>query len=563
MLTGGSEWTLEDTIELKNISIPDPKAEIDLNFIFTADNPSPRSSPYDDDNNSGSLSPSTSLVSMTRTKSVPSLSTIFTVRKCIAEHGNKTGMLQQKHLVQLDWVSTEDGSHILTVGVGSRILMYSQVSNDIVQSSKRSSTRQPADKSTQPFGQAMKDASHRRSVFQKTKSMVVDDHQEEIKWMKLRSIELSTADGLPPLPMHLSWVRGGILVVGMDNEMHVYSQWRGSGTNDVLTVENDNRSFEDAGLSMSISTLKPPQHFKPSLSVPSFKHLNTLSLRKEKVLGSESNLLRFSLSKDKSESSTSLSAIHEFGLFEAARQANPVLPQYHPKKLMELLNFGKIRRVKAILAHLVRYIAGGDIHPTVDMDEYDKDDGKWSQNRSRGISVSGASPGDMPVMQHLQEEPKLDYKEISSIPPLPMYALLAADEDNTVAKADTMTPGGKVGTAMDQDYGDLFDNGPSMDDELDTNVGLSSSADSRPIRTRLQSTMTSSRQNPYYFGPEHSMALTGHLTHAQLPGLSSLDQMYLLAVGDTVATTKMDFADRMETDKPGIYQLRVNFVKFL
>lgn len=44
--------------------------------------------------------------------------------------------------------------------------------------------------------------------------------------MQLRRIQLKTADGLPPLPMQISWVRDGILVVGMDSEMHVYSQWK-------------------------------------------------------------------------------------------------------------------------------------------------------------------------------------------------------------------------------------------------------------------------------------------------------------------------------------------------
>lgn len=44
--------------------------------------------------------------------------------------------------------------------------------------------------------------------------------------MKLRKIDLTTADSLPPLPMQMSWVRDGILVVGMDSEMHVYSQWK-------------------------------------------------------------------------------------------------------------------------------------------------------------------------------------------------------------------------------------------------------------------------------------------------------------------------------------------------
>ncbi len=43
----------------------------------------------------------------------------------------------------------------------------------------------------------------------------------------------------------------------------------------------------------------------------------------------------------------------DFGLFEAAHIACPVLPQYHPKQLMELLSSGKIRWVKAILGHLV------------------------------------------------------------------------------------------------------------------------------------------------------------------------------------------------------------------
>lgn len=46
----------------------------------------------------------------------------------------------------------------------------------------------------------------------------------------------------------------------------------------------------------------------------------------------------------------------DYGLFEASRMACPVLPQYHPKQLMELLNSGKIRWVKAILAHLVRWV---------------------------------------------------------------------------------------------------------------------------------------------------------------------------------------------------------------
>ena len=58
---------------------------------------------------------------------------VTSVKKCIAKTGNKTGVLQQKHLVQLDWAPTEDGSHILTVAVGSKILFFSPVSNEIAE----------------------------------------------------------------------------------------------------------------------------------------------------------------------------------------------------------------------------------------------------------------------------------------------------------------------------------------------------------------------------------------------------------------------------------------------
>lgn len=48
--------------------------------------------------------------------SVPSYATLSTLKKSIEQRGNVCP-LSQKHLVQLDWVSKEDGSHILTVGV--------------------------------------------------------------------------------------------------------------------------------------------------------------------------------------------------------------------------------------------------------------------------------------------------------------------------------------------------------------------------------------------------------------------------------------------------------------
>lgn len=54
--------------------------------------------------------------------------------------------------------------------------------------------------------------------------------------------------------------------------------------------------------------------------------------------------------------------------------------------------------------------------------------------------------------------------------------------------------------------------------------------------------------NPYAFLPAHSKLLGRQLMRISLPGLSSLDQMYLVALADTVAHTKMDFADRFQQD---------------
>ena len=66
-----------------------------------------------------------------------------------------------------------------------------------------------------------------RPLLKQASSMVLPlSCNDEIRWMRIRSTPLQTADSLPPVPMQLSWVRHGILVVGMDSEMHIYSQWK-------------------------------------------------------------------------------------------------------------------------------------------------------------------------------------------------------------------------------------------------------------------------------------------------------------------------------------------------
>ncbi|XP_070175544.1 dmX-like protein 2 isoform X2 [Littorina saxatilis] len=565
--TGGAEWVLEDTIELENIKIPDPQAEIELNQVLPAQPSLPPGMSIFNDPFAGipgipSIPNLSSLSggSMSRTKSVPSLSTLQSVRKSIAEQGNRLGLLKQKCLVQLDWVSTEDGSHILTVGVGTKILAYCQVSTEVAQASLKSNTA---------VGGGIYDVGKKPDVFhhrpkgllQKSKSLAMDDYEEEIRWMRLRAVELETADGLPPLPMHISWVRGGILVVGMDNEFHVYTQWRGNnsdssatttttssaitaGSTDVTDSQEltmDRRTLTEANLASMVSSAalsksyKSMSNFKSSLAMSRQERTNVSSGKRDswrKPGGSEG---KGSLAR--SDSTSSLSVMHDFGLFEAARLANPVLPQYHPEQLKALLSFGKIRRVKAILAHLLRCIIGSDRMQAMFVDDADTEDSTFLRPaaRTKSISVTEDEIDGIAVVS----DDSFEFMEINSIPPLPIYALMAADDDNSAAN---MEIAGNAEPSNQQDYSELFST--AKEEILDL-----SDDDGKP--KRLHSGSNNLQMSPYAFSPAHSKVLSKQLMRISVPGLNSLDQMYLVAMADTVAHCKMDFADRFTESKEG------------
>jgi DmX-like protein len=95
----------------------------------------------------------------------PSFSTLHTLRKSISERGNVCP-LTQKHLVQLDWVSNEDGSHILTVAVGSTVMLFTPVSSDLAQANMK----------------AMKESqSTNRPILRKASSLAAPHFVDEIR----------------------------------------------------------------------------------------------------------------------------------------------------------------------------------------------------------------------------------------------------------------------------------------------------------------------------------------------------------------------------------------------
>ncbi|XP_053667929.1 dmX-like protein 2 [Anopheles marshallii] len=557
--TGGSEWVLEDTIHLKNIHLPRIQADhnLDLSYLYDTrtlqkkqrlnqvlhtlshdDARSPRSV-------NGDVTPEALAKPGTGLLAVPSFSTLQSLRKSITEHGN-TCPITQKHLVQLDWVSKEDGSHILTVAVGSKILLFTPVCSDLAQSNMK----------------AMKESqSTNRPLLRKASSLAQPHFNDEIRWMKLRQIELTTADGLPPLPMQISWVRDGIFVAGMDSEMHVYSQWKPQSNslynvNHQLDIDDmyDTRNLKDEDL-RSMAQDSTQRRLANVSSMPVLSRVSSINLnqmlssadanKKKKPLGAASTgqigaVAAAAMAADQQQSPGHHDYMTDYGLFEASRIACPVLPQYHPKQLMELLNSGKIRWVKAILAHLVRCISGSYTVRGCGGDEESLNRQRgWSRTRTLSISCPAGTVSPLEPRgstTQIPEELTLDYAEITSIPPLPLWTLLAADKESTSSNLQQ----------NDEDYNELFESNTadeSLDDLLDDESGGGEMNRHTDRRSSLPE-----KHYLSHFGPRQGQLLSRLLTHTHLPGLSSLDQMHLLALADTVSTCNIDFAERFAID---------------
>uniref|UniRef100_A0A8B9GNT3 Dmx like 2 n=1 Tax=Amazona collaria TaxID=241587 RepID=A0A8B9GNT3_9PSIT len=448
--TGGSEWVLEQTIHLDDLvkvgSVLDSRVSVDSNlFVYSKSDTFLNKDKY----------------------LVPSI----------------------KHLVHLDWVSKEDGSHILTVGVGANIYMYGRLSGIVTD---QTSSKDGVAVITLPLGGSIK---------QGIKS----------KWVLLRSIDLvSSVDGTPSLPVSLSWVRDGILVVGMDCEMHVYAQWKhsirfGDGESDVFTTED--------------STTQDP--LKTSLIAKKSSVIDRAGIVDD-VFGTPT-------------------VIQDGGLFEAAHVLSPTLPQYHPTQLLELMDLGKVRRAKAILSHLVKCIAG-EVAIVKDTEAGEGTGPK--RHLSRTISVSGSTAKDTITAG---KEGTRDYTEIDSIPPLPLYALLAADQDATFVTEETAKiPQGSEHHAKrktEDQYSDLFQV-PSVTTE--------DFIDFEPEKRESKSKVINlSQYGPTYFGREHASVLSSHLMHSSLPGLTRLEQMFLVALADTVATTSTELDENRDKNYSG------------
>ncbi|XP_007947353.1 dmX-like protein 1 [Orycteropus afer afer] len=398
-----------------------------------------------------------------------------------------------KHLVHLDWMSREDGSHILTVGIGSKLFMYGSLAGNVQEQTGKESLAFP--------------------LWESNKVLPLS------KFVLLRSVDLvSSVEGSPPFPVSLSWVRDGILVVGMDCEMHVYSQWQPSSKQELVIADSYNGSTPSI-----VSLIKQSNSSSFGLHPPKKTLTRSMTSLAQKICGK------------KTACDPSVD-IEDSGLFEAAHVLSPTLPQYHPLQLLELMDLGKVRRAKAILSHLVKCIAG----EVVALNEAESNHER--RLRSLTISASGSTTRDP---QAFNKSENTDYTEIDSVPPLPLYALLAADDDScysSLEKSSNQCTLKKSNQLSNESYDELFQ--------------ISSlTSDSHVLETDEENTkprvIDLSQYSPTYFGPEHAQVLSGHLLHSSLPGLSRMEQMSLMALADTIATTSTDIGESRDKSQGG------------
>ena len=211
--SGGIEWIMEDKIVLKNIELPLVVPPVDQKVFESQDRYNSafaklQKNLYDGSKEEGWKTTSTHI------SKVPSSATLSKLKQGF---GHASHLVQQRQLVQLDWVSKEDGSHLLTVAVANKVLLLTTVSQEIATACKLNANEMKKSQSS----------AVQRPLLRKSSSISLQPCIDELKWMIFRKIDLQTADGLPPLPMSVSWARDGVLMCAMDNEVAVYSQWGG------------------------------------------------------------------------------------------------------------------------------------------------------------------------------------------------------------------------------------------------------------------------------------------------------------------------------------------------
>lgn len=319
-------------------------------------------------------------------------------------------LVLEENMIELSWLHLENGSYLLALAFNNSIFIYN--------------------KDRKEFENGL---------------------QSSI-WVILK--DFSLFDDKSPLRLTtISWSRGGFFMVGVENEIQVYSQWEDT---EEVTLNNKTISLFDGG--------RVNEH-------------------------------GFIITKNS---------------FTEACKSMCTLPQYHPYHLIELLNLGKLRRVRLILRHLLHCVSGNQLtsESNLEADDFQKDPEVKLQSRTRTFSEIStfSSNGDNSILKTNSNV------TISVIPPLMLSTLTSVDRNKNIETIDGQN------AAVQGVYSVLFNQKVDDDDE-----------------DKLDSPKCSS-----HYGVSQAKQLNEYLEKSQLPGITSQEQMYLLLLSETVASTDYD-----------------------
>lgn len=362
---------------------------------------------------------------------------------------------------------------------------------------------------------------------------------------RVQSVDLVTR--ITGLPIDPAWLRDGILIVEyLDKESSLITRW--------FADDNGRKLVRTSSRIPHSPSCKSNNHSSFREIESSGHHLPSVD---EEVA---SKPLQLAGMKRSSQDSRSMDMKDSYRVSEMAGNIN-ILPQYHLKQLIELLAFGKLQRVKAILNHLVNCLVSFESSREKDFDTTKS--APWA-HRSRTLSIVAQSAQsfhdsfdiDNPssnIQQQVVEEIELDYIEVTSIKPLPLYSLLNADVERPTKEIDS-----KAATREEfsVSYESIMKARSQVDETLDEILGQSTIETLNKQKENLKRMAKDGSDKGMLtnFNPKKAKLLTRVLTHTHLPGLSNIDQMHLLAVADAVAlfdASPDDYNDIQDEDYDG------------
>nr|CDS22208.1 dmX protein 1 [Echinococcus granulosus] len=442
--------------------------------------------------------------------------------------------------IQLDWVKTEDGgSMLLSFLCNQTLLIFSAQCFDVI-----AATRAP----------------HLHT----SSTLLTSLGEVGLRWNCLRQVDLLVDTSKSPI-FPLLWLPNGLLMFHHSCHIYLFSQWPSNDSvieaNQIPTQSQQVKNGKSVDPSLLSSSDAAKMAFG-SMSATRLKsvysnlHLTTIRSR--------SALQSFQTGRKSEHFNHTF--FNGLGLFEAAQLSNPILPQFHPRQLLEWMNLGRFRLVQALLVHLTRCLSAVDVVCGLDAARPKttvNNSSRHQRTRSISLAISGG------IIDASLETSSLTTPSSSpelEIPPLPLHILLALDSlsfQHLVANSSNTTFDNFA--PLSENSGSLLneDLATELNDE-ETSVqidGGSDTAQRGSWRVSLETLGYLSNglpSNPLWdlnnhqtlasllkFDNQEARILSDLLSRYRLPGLSRLDQMYLLGIAELMANTRTEVTDRL------------------